>query len=75
MVEDGSFVGHVVDGRCRMKRPQTEGWMITLGLCGAALLAALIAPQLRADTVDEPEMGADVCVRLGPYECCYDPDE
>ncbi|MCB9674007.1 MAG: hypothetical protein H6737_02765 [Alphaproteobacteria bacterium] len=59
-----------------MKRRQTEGWMITLGLCGAALLAALVAPTLRSYTTQaEPEMGADVCVRLGPYECCYDPDD
>ena len=57
-----------------MKRGQPEGWMITLGLCGAALLAALIAPQLRSQ-VEEPEIGADVCLRLGPYECCYDPEE
>jgi hypothetical protein len=49
--------------------------MITLGLCGAALLAALIAPQLQAEQPPEPELGADVCVRLGPYECCYDPEQ
>ncbi|MEZ4318482.1 MAG: hypothetical protein R3F61_13300 [Myxococcota bacterium] len=49
--------------------------MITLGLCGAALLAALVAPQLRRQAPAEPEMGADVCVRLGPYECCYEPQE
>jgi len=58
-----------------MKRSKPEGWMITLGLCGVALVAALLAPQLRADPPADPEMGADVCVRLGPYECCYDPEE
>ncbi len=57
-----------------MTRRKPEGWMITLGLCGAALLAALIAPQLQAEP-EEPELGADVCVRLGPYECCYDPEQ
>ncbi len=49
--------------------------MITLGLCGVAILAAFAAPRLLPDRAEDPEMGADVCVRLGPYECCYDPDQ
>lgn len=55
----------------------TQGWKITLGLSALALLAALAAPRLKAatqPTVEDPDMHADVCVRLGPYECCYDPD-
>lgn len=54
----------------------TQGWKITLGLSALALLAALVAPRLQAatQTAGEPDQHADVCLRLGPYECCYDPE-
>lgn len=55
----------------------TQGWKITLGLSAIALLAALLAPRLQAATqpVAAAEAQIDACVRLGPYECCYDPEK
>lgn len=53
----------------------TQGWKITFGLSAIALVAALLAPRLQA--ASQPEAAAeahvDACVRVGPYECCYDP--
>jgi len=53
--------------------------MFTLGLSGLALLAALFAPRLAGSSTTgvTHDASAEVaaCVRLGPYECCYDPQE
>ncbi len=58
-----------------MARLWTDGWMLTLGLTVLALVAAVFAPQLAPWTPpSEPDVSADVCVRLGPYECCYRED-
>lgn len=59
-----------------MTRTTPEAWKITMGLCGVALLAALVAPQLRPpDPEPELETATDLCLRLGPYECCYVPED
>ena len=54
-----------------------QGWKITFGLSALVVVAALLAPRLKPESppAQEPDMHADVCVRLGPYECCYDPDQ
>lgn len=54
-----------------MKQQRTEGWMVTLGLAVAAVVGAAIVPQLVPEAPQEPDISADVCLRLGPYECCY----
>jgi hypothetical protein len=58
-------------------RPSDRGWTLTLGLSALALVAALLAPRLTSAGAVEPEAPleseADLCVRLGSYECCYAP--
>lgn len=58
-------------------RLPTEGWTLTLGLSALALVAALLAPRLFGSSAPDADAEAAVaaCVRLGPYECCYDPQE
>ncbi|MCB9671219.1 MAG: hypothetical protein H6734_17180 [Alphaproteobacteria bacterium] len=58
-----------------MQRMRTEGWMLTLGLSVVALVAAALVPRLMPQKPVEPDISADVCLRLGPYECCYKEDD
>ncbi|MCA9572472.1 MAG: hypothetical protein KC656_31750 [Myxococcales bacterium] len=49
--------------------------MLTLGLSVVALVAAALVPRLMPQKPVEPDISADVCLRLGPYECCYKEDD
>ena len=51
-----------------------RGWTLTLGLTLLALAAAALAPALAKQPAPVVQPEADVCVRLGPYECCYKED-
>ncbi len=59
-----------------MRRSETSGWKLTMGLSLLALVAAVIVPRLTpVEPPADPGAEADVCLRLGPYECCYKEDE
>lgn len=49
---------------------RNNGWKLTLGLSLLAVAAAMVVPRLQPPA-PEPDISADVCLRLGPYECCY----
>ena len=53
-----------------------RGWMFTLGLSVAAVVAALVASQTTPETLTaSPDDGysieEDPCFRYGRFECCY----
>lgn len=54
-----------------MSQAKTQGWMLTFGLSVLAVVAAAVVPRLQPEPVQTPDISADVCLRLGPYECCY----
>lgn len=58
-------------------RIPNSGWTVSVGLAAIAILAAMLAPRLKPSppaAEARADAHAEVCVRLGPYECCYDPE-